>query len=131
MAPLLPANTLVLRALTLPPLYGITMAGEMGEEDFLARARRALECGLKLIQVREKDWPQTRQRQLTGALIALARPHGALVLLNGSAENAPRLGMRRRALDVGGARRCARTADGSHVLGVVPHARRDRAKPRR
>lgn len=87
-APLLPANTLVLRALTLPTLCGITMAGEMGEEDFLARARRALECGLKLIQVREKDWPQTRQRQLTGALIELARPHGALVLLNGSAENA-------------------------------------------
>jgi 8-oxo-dGTP diphosphatase len=87
-APLLPANTVVLRSLLLPPRYGITMAGELGEGDFLARARVAVARGLRLIQLREKDWPLARQRELAGALCELARPHGAKVLLNGSEANA-------------------------------------------
>jgi 8-oxo-dGTP diphosphatase len=86
--PLLPANTFVLRGLLLPAAYGITMAGELGEEAFLARAKAALDGGLRLIQLREKDWPDARQRALAGALLALARPHGAKVLLNGDAQRA-------------------------------------------
>ena len=42
----------------------------------LARARVALEGGLRLIQLREKDWPLVRQRDLGEALITLARPYG-------------------------------------------------------
>jgi 8-oxo-dGTP diphosphatase len=87
-APLLPANTLVLRALVLPAVCGITMASDMGEVAFLARAKVALDRGLKLIQVREKDWPEARQRALCDALSELARLPGARVLLNGSAERA-------------------------------------------
>jgi 8-oxo-dGTP diphosphatase len=87
-APLLPANTAVLRALELPAVYGITMAGELGEDAFLARARMALDRGLELVQLREKDWPATRQRALTDALLALAAPRGAQVLLNGDADRA-------------------------------------------
>jgi len=87
-APLLPANTAVLRALVLPAVCGITMAGELGEQAFLARARTALAGGLALVQMREKDWPEARQRALAEALVALARPRGAKVLLNGQAENA-------------------------------------------
>jgi 8-oxo-dGTP diphosphatase len=86
--PLLPANTAVLRALVLPPVYGITMASELGEVAFLARAEVALAGGLRLIQVREKDWPAERQRALAHALVALARPRGAKVLLNGDARRA-------------------------------------------
>ena len=87
-APLLPANTLVLRALTLPAVCGITMAGDFGEAAFLARARSAVGRGLKLIQLREKDWPLVRQRALYEALAEISRPVGARILLNGSAENA-------------------------------------------
>ncbi|HYQ99459.1 MAG TPA: Nudix family hydrolase [Casimicrobiaceae bacterium] len=87
-APLLPANTLVLRALLLPTVCGITMASEAGEAAFLARARAALEGGVRLIQLREKDWPAARQRAFGEALLALARPYGAKVLLNGSDANA-------------------------------------------
>jgi 8-oxo-dGTP diphosphatase len=87
-APLLPANTAVLRALLLPPVCGITMAGELGEPAFLARARAALAGGLALVQLREKDWPEARQRSLAEALVALARPLGAKVLLNGETRNA-------------------------------------------
>ena len=86
--PLLPANTLVLRALLLPPVYGITMAGTLGENAFLARAEAALANGLKLVQFREKDWDESRQRALCTALVARADAHGAQVLLNGSVENA-------------------------------------------
>jgi 8-oxo-dGTP diphosphatase len=88
LAPLLPANTLVLRALLLPPVYGITMAGALGEEMFLSRAETALANGLRLVQFREKDWDASRQRMLCAALVARAGAHGARVLLNGSAENA-------------------------------------------
>ena len=87
-APLLPANTQVLRALLLPPVYGITMADELGEAEFLARAEAALARGLALVQVREKGWPAPRQRAFATALVALARPRGAKVLLNGDVERA-------------------------------------------
>jgi 8-oxo-dGTP diphosphatase len=87
-APLLPANTFVLRALLLPPVYGISMADELGEAEFLARAKAALARGLALVQLREKNWPLERQRALAAALIALARPRGAKVLWNGDAERA-------------------------------------------
>ena len=87
-APLLPANTMVLRALQLPATCGITMAGELGAVAFLDRARAAIERGLALIQVREKDWPEPRQRALVESLLSLAAPHGARVLLNGDAGNA-------------------------------------------
>jgi len=87
-APLLPANTLVLRALLLPSVYGITMAGDLGEAEFLARATVALDGGLRLIQLREKDWPPARQHALADALIALARPRGTQVLLNGETQTA-------------------------------------------
>jgi 8-oxo-dGTP diphosphatase len=81
--PLLPANAFVLRSLLLPQVYGISTAEDLGEMEFLARAESALECGLKLIQLREKAWPIERQRALAAKLVALARPHGARVLLNG------------------------------------------------
>jgi 8-oxo-dGTP diphosphatase len=87
-APLLPANTPVLRALELPAVYGITMATELGEAAFLDRARRALDGGLRLIELREKAWPEARQRALCEALLALARPYAARVLLNGDADRA-------------------------------------------
>jgi 8-oxo-dGTP diphosphatase len=87
-APLLPANTLVLRALTLPMVCGITMASDIGEAAFLARARTAIDAGLKLIQVREKDWPEAGQRAFVDSILDLARPHGVRVLLNGSEASA-------------------------------------------
>jgi 8-oxo-dGTP diphosphatase len=87
-APLLPANTTVLRALTLPATYGITLAAELGEAEFLARARAALDRGLRLVQLRDKEWPAPRRRALADALLALAAPYSAQVLLNGDAADA-------------------------------------------
>jgi 8-oxo-dGTP diphosphatase len=92
-APLLPANTPVLRALRLPPLYGISCASEVGEDAFLARAARAFAAGLELVQLREKDWPPERVGAFAQRLRALALASGAKVLLNGEADDARRLGL--------------------------------------
>ncbi|MGE5088974.1 MAG: thiamine phosphate synthase, partial [Candidatus Levyibacteriota bacterium] len=91
-APLLPANTRVLAALVLPSVYGISCAADLGEEAFLARAARALDAGLRLIQLREKAWEPARRAALAARLNALAAAHGAKVLLNGDADEARRLG---------------------------------------
>ena len=82
-APLLPANTAVLAALTLPLVYGISCASDLGEAAFLARANVAFGRGLRLAQVREKDWPLARVRAFAVAMRDLARGYGARVLLNG------------------------------------------------
>jgi 8-oxo-dGTP diphosphatase len=91
-APLLPANTRVLAALLLPPIYGVTCAEDLGEDAFLARAEAALAQGLALVQLREKTWPAARRDAFASRLLAVARRHGARVLLNGPAEDARRLG---------------------------------------
>jgi 8-oxo-dGTP diphosphatase len=90
--PLLPANTAILRALELPPLYGISMADEMGEEAFLVRFRDAIDGGMRLIQLREKNWAVERIRRLAERMLSIARPLGARVLLNGDAACARALG---------------------------------------
>jgi 8-oxo-dGTP diphosphatase len=90
--PLLPANTAILRALELPPVYGITMAEDLGEEAFLERASRALAGGLKLVQLREKSWPAQRARRFAEHLLPQARAAGARVLFNGDAKTAREIG---------------------------------------
>src|SRR5205814_2301994 len=65
-----------------------TMAEELGEDAQCARVESALADGLRLIQLREKNWSPERQRALADKLIALARPRGAKVLLNGDARRA-------------------------------------------
>jgi 8-oxo-dGTP diphosphatase len=91
-APLLPANSVVLRALMLPPIYAISMAEELGDEQFLARARVAIDDGVRLIQLREKSFSEERLARLANDLCALTKPVGARVLLNGDVEAARRLG---------------------------------------
>jgi len=91
-APLLPANAPVLRALQLPFEYAITHAGEIGAAEQLSRLGERLAQGLKLIQVREKGMQAQALERFAAAVIALARPHGALVLINSDVELALRLG---------------------------------------
>ena len=91
-APLLPANSRVLAALQLPPIYGVTCASDIGEDAFLARAEIALAGGLRLIQLREKDWPMARRDAFGSRLLSLASRFGARVLLNGSTDDARRGG---------------------------------------
>jgi 8-oxo-dGTP diphosphatase len=81
-APILPANAPILRALQLPHLYAISNASELGVGVFLQRLQQALNNGLRLLQIREKGWPRQDLKELSLHSIELAHAAGARVLLN-------------------------------------------------
>ncbi len=85
-APMLPANGPVMKALRLPRFMGITHAGEIGVSAQLERLERALAGGLRLVQVREGTLTGDDLREFIAAVVARARPQGALVLVNGDAQ---------------------------------------------
>ena len=85
-APLLPANGPILRALELPHIYGITCAGELGRDAFMPRLEQSLANGLKLIQVREKQLANGALRVLASEIVAVGHAHGARVVVNGALQ---------------------------------------------
>jgi len=84
-APMLPANAPVFRALALPTEYAISNAGDVGEAAFLAALRRRLAAGLRLVQLREKAMPPDRLTRLAHEVVRLVRGAGGIVLVNGDA----------------------------------------------
>ena len=91
-APLLPANAVVLRSLELPPVYAISMAEDLGVGPFLERAKSAIAGGVTLIELREKSFTEEKLARLAEQLLALGQSSGARILLNGDADVARRLG---------------------------------------
>ena len=91
-SPVLPANAPILRALSLPTLYAISNAAELGVEEFLRRLQTALRNGLQLVQLREKNLLHDELRDLALRVIALAHAHGAKVLLNADVALAQEVG---------------------------------------
>ncbi len=91
-APLLPANAPVLRALQLPFEYAITHAGEMGEAQQLRVLDERMAQGLRLIQVREKSMRAPALEHFAQSVLSRARPHGVIVLINSDIDLAERLG---------------------------------------
>jgi 8-oxo-dGTP diphosphatase len=81
-APMLPANEPVLRALALPTEYALSNAAETGDEAFVAALRRRLAEGLRLVQVREKGMARERLEPLAARVVRLVRDAGGIVLLN-------------------------------------------------
>ncbi|PKO94000.1 MAG: DNA mismatch repair protein MutT [Betaproteobacteria bacterium HGW-Betaproteobacteria-1] len=90
--PMLPANTPVLRALILPTRYAISNLAETTEAVFLEQLQRALDNGLQLIQVREKQLAADVLRSFARRIIEMCRPYSAKVLLNTHTELAAELG---------------------------------------
>jgi 8-oxo-dGTP diphosphatase len=80
--PMLPANEPILGALRLPPLYAITNVAETEEMIFLQQLKAALDSGLRLIQVREKQLGAAELKIFAQKVIALAKPYGAKTLIN-------------------------------------------------
>lgn len=91
-SPVLPANDPVLRSLLLPPVYAITRAGEIGDAAALRQLEQALQNGVRLVQVREKQMPQDELRGFARAVLALARNFQAKVLINGDVALVRELG---------------------------------------
>jgi len=90
--PVLPANAPVLRALELPALYAISNAAELGVEEFMRRLDVALNNGLRLVQLREKNLSRDALRELARQVVSMAHQHGAKVLLNGDVALAQEVG---------------------------------------
>jgi 8-oxo-dGTP diphosphatase len=91
-APLLPANDRVMRALSLPPLYAITRASHFGIPDFMQRLDAGLRAGLRLIQVRESELAPEQLAQFARRIVSLAHRYGAKVMVNGDFAAARRSG---------------------------------------
>jgi 8-oxo-dGTP diphosphatase len=91
-APILPANDPILKALSLPTMMAITNAEHEGTERQLERLEEALDAGLRLIQVRDKSWPQAQRLWFAEAVCRLAHSRGALAVINDDEEIARRVG---------------------------------------
>jgi len=81
-APMLPANEPVLRALALPTEYALSNATEVGDDAFVTALRQRLAQGLRLVQLREKTMPRERLVRLAGTVMSLVREAGGIVLVN-------------------------------------------------
>ena len=90
--PLLPANHKVVAALCLPSCYAITASEKYGVADFMHRLQRALDHGVRLIQVRERAMADAQLQAFASEVVALAHAYGATVLINGDADLALRSG---------------------------------------
>lgn len=88
-APVLPANTPILRALALPAVYAVTNATAVGVAAELARLERAQPL---LVQVREKSMDQTQRAAFAREVIARVHAYGGQVLLNGGVDEALAVG---------------------------------------
>jgi 8-oxo-dGTP diphosphatase len=99
-APMLPANAPVLASLALPEVYGVTHAYEIGVQPQLDALERALQNGLRLVQLREAQLPADQREPFAAAAVARCQRHGARVLVNGDAQLAWAVG-----------------ADGLHLTG--------------
>jgi 8-oxo-dGTP diphosphatase len=85
-APVLPANAPILRVLSLPVLYAISNVQELGEDEFMRRLEAALDNGLRLVQLREKDHSRAALRDLALKMLPLIRHAGARLIINADIE---------------------------------------------
>ena len=85
--PILPANDPILKALSLPTAMAITMAETEGTEVQVERLEAALSNGLRLIQIRDKNWPSAQRLWFAEVVTRLVHNHpNALVLINDDAH---------------------------------------------
>lgn len=92
-APVLPANAPILRALLLPPIYAITQATEIGTDASLQSIAHALQQGVRLLQIREKTMAKDQLDIFAHKVVSLAHQYDANVLINGGSEFSQEIGM--------------------------------------
>lgn len=91
-SPMLPANAPILRSLSLPTFYAISNVQELGEDEFVRRLEAALHNGLRLVQLREKDYSRAALRALALKMLPLLRQHDARLIINADIELAKEIG---------------------------------------
>ena len=90
--PILPANTPIIRALSLPNVYAVSNAAALGRDEFMKRLERALQNGLRFVQVREKNLPGDALLEFSQQVVGLAHRYAAKVLINADEELAGSVG---------------------------------------
>jgi 8-oxo-dGTP diphosphatase len=92
-----PADRPVVAALRQPDRYLVTPSplgeGADADQDWLWGLQRALQAGLRRVQVRLPGLDAARRRRLLGEAVARCRAAGAEVLVNGDAELAREFGI--------------------------------------
>lgn len=91
-APLLPANAPILKALSLPTTYAITNLAETSEAIFFQQLKVALDNGLRMIQIREKQLNASELCAFAESVMRIGRAYGAKILLNSHADLAHEIG---------------------------------------
>lgn len=91
-APILPANDPILKALALPTVMAITNGAELGEDAELARLEQAVAKGLRLFQIRDKVLPAAERAWFAQTAMEILRGTEAIVVVNDDSELARRIG---------------------------------------
>ncbi len=91
-APMLPANAPVLKALSLPIVYAITHAWETGVGRALAQLDDALAKGLRLVQIREGKLERPAREAFAALVTRRVHAAGGIVLVNGDEQLTGRIG---------------------------------------
>jgi len=91
--PMLPANVPVLRALSLPPVYQITNAADLGVQDTLIKLKNSFQQGTRLVQIREPVMTKDELHLFAHKVVGLAHNYGAKVLMNGDYGLSREIGM--------------------------------------
>ncbi len=91
-APMLPANTPILRGLELPNEMAISNVAELGESEYMRRLARRLTGGLRWLMLREPHLERDDFALLAEKVLALAKPFGVRVIINRDPELARQLG---------------------------------------
>ena len=92
-APMLPANAPILKALSLPVVCGITHAWEVGIPRATREVKAAIHGGLRLVQIREGALPETDRKIFAMNVIRQVRTAGGIALLNGGQDLANEMGV--------------------------------------
>jgi 8-oxo-dGTP diphosphatase len=81
-SPMLPANAPIMVGLSLPPVYAITNLSELGEEQFFECLKVALQKGLMMILVREKELTAEELFSFAERVMEVAAPYEAKVFIH-------------------------------------------------
>jgi len=92
-APILPANDPVLKALKLPLEYWVSDVQNMGEAQFMTRLMARLARGPGFVQLREKTLNHEAYAALARRVAAICHDHGTQLALNGYPDLAAKLGV--------------------------------------
>lgn len=85
-APMLPANGPILKALALPDFYAVTHATTIGATAQLAALEQALQNGLRLVQIREPDMPEPQRTAFASEATRMIQSYGGSALINGDED---------------------------------------------